>query len=466
MHWRIPNLFEHETLATIDNISRMSNANMYSLRGSRPLGMQVHAIPDAERFVDNTGRKLPWGYEYTAGASIGDSDQQEEQEKGPFGRSTRRSRNNFSRSRSKTAEPRREEDRHRAENLAAEEAVFGSLRRAVLKEDGRRDIADHDAAMAAARALSDTELEPTEVLLYGFGADMQWAAIDFYERVSNGRILEDYDRQPPNSRYDASLALGRAAAQNTLSKAAMRKRNRYAGGKHWIKVTFESRQAAELAIASGPHIIKGYLVYAEPYQNRGPQRDEPVVATQAGVQVTSDVLPQSFSTNPMEISPNRSSTLSSATATATGTSGLARSHQGVHRFSEEGSPTSSASTVRGSIFPHEQRAEPPPANAMARAHTSSFQVQADSSARQPQPRRTRIEGTTQAVVLPADMALAPKQPKASWSSWMGAGEIIGSAVPRQEDGSFDWNRASLYWRIFFWIDLLFGTDFCGLRADD
>jgi hypothetical protein len=26
--------------------------------------MQVHAVPDAERAFDSTGRRLPWGYEF------------------------------------------------------------------------------------------------------------------------------------------------------------------------------------------------------------------------------------------------------------------------------------------------------------------------------------------------------------------------------------------------------------------
>lgn len=33
---------------------------MNSLRG----GMQVHAVPESERAVDASGRRLPWGYEY------------------------------------------------------------------------------------------------------------------------------------------------------------------------------------------------------------------------------------------------------------------------------------------------------------------------------------------------------------------------------------------------------------------
>ena len=46
----------------------------------------------------------------------------------------------------------------------------------------------------------------------------------------------------------------------------------------------------------------------------------------------------------------------------------------------------------------------------------------------------------------------------------GSGQgIIGDQVPRKEDGSFDANAASLYWRTWYAVDSCFGTDFCGVR---
>lgn len=33
---------------------------MNSIRG----GMQVHAVPESERVMDASGKRLPWGYEY------------------------------------------------------------------------------------------------------------------------------------------------------------------------------------------------------------------------------------------------------------------------------------------------------------------------------------------------------------------------------------------------------------------
>lgn len=431
---------------------------MYSqFRNQRAPGVQIHAVPESERAVDSNGRRLPWGYDYSATASAEASDRREPVDKGPFGRSMRRSRSGFSRSRSKTAEPRREEDKIRAENMAAEDAIFGSMK----KVSGGKDEAGAEGAEKAARAahVAESESEPTEVFLYGFGEELQWAAIDFYERVSNGIILEDYERQPQGQRYDASRTMGRHTAQKSLSRVAMRKKNKFAGGEHWIKVTFDSRQASELAIARSPHIIKGYLVYAEPFQGRGPLRDEPLFATQAGAQITSDVLPPSFSTDdPFNRSPADSETVSSATATGGGRSQQPPPWGFVSTNNLQDSPTASSSTLNSTLAPRSSATAIP-------SRTTGFYQGAVSDVT-PRARGFRIEGAVRAVVLPAEMAMAPKTVKTSWTSWIGASEIIGSAVPRREDGTFDWDRASFYWQLFMLLDIWLGTNFCGMRGDD
>lgn len=438
---------------------------MYSqFRSQRAPGVQIHAVPESERAVDSNGRRLPWGYDYSTTASAESPDRREPLDKGPFGRSMRRSRSGFSRSRSKTAEPRREEDRIRAENMAAEDAIFGSMKKiSSVKDEGGSENAEK---VARAAHVAESESEPTEVFLYGFGEELQWAAIDFYERVSNGVILEDYDRQPHGQRYDVSRTAGRHAAQKSLSRAAMRKKNKFAGGEHWIKVTFDSRQASELAIARSPHTIKGYLVYAEPYQGRGPLRDEPLLATQAGAQITSDVLPPSFSTDdPFNRSPTDSATLSSATATSGVHDQQAQHKQRppwgfvtTNNLQDSPTATGSSSTFSNALSPRPHTTATP-------SRSTGFQTGTSSDATS-RPRGLRVEGAVRAVVLPAEMALAPKTAKTSWTSWIGASEIIGSEVPRRQDGSFDWDRASFYWQLFMMIDIWLGTDFCGMRGDD
>ena len=420
--------------------------------------MQVHAVPDSDKAFDAQGRRLPWAYDVDpsrASASIdGSREPRELVEKGPFGRSQRRSRSGLSRSRSKTAEPRREEDRIRAEQVAAEDAVFGSLRRkagderSVLGEVDANAVAAGQQAPQIQGAIGKAGVgdeEATEVLIYGFGGETQWAALDFYERVSGGSILEDYDRQPPGLRYDASRSFGRAASQKSLTKAALRKKNRFAGGLHWIKVTFDSRTAADLATARSPHIVKGHLVYAEMYQGRGPGKDEAIVATQSGAQITDEVLPTTFSTHAeqpivVEGSPNGSST--------TATSATATAHQ--QQPPSFGQPPTSPT---------------PQTPAVLTTAVSQQASQSQHQLTQRTPHRRRISGATPATVLPASAALMPKQPKQSWTAYLLKGEIIGSTVPQKEDGTFDWERASWYWKIFASVDRWFGTDYLGLKAD-
>ncbi|GIZ38935.1 hypothetical protein CKM354_000233300 [Cercospora kikuchii] len=449
----------------------------YSLRQQhRPPGMQIHAVPESERAIDSTGRKLPWGYDYSGPIQV-ESDRSTPVEKGPFGKSMRSMRRANSRSRSTTAVPRQNEDaRARQEQLAAEDAVFGSLRRVntASKEqsspDGTTQPANENARAPAPPI--EGESEPTEVFLFGFGEDMQWAAIDFYERVSGGIVLEDYDRTPNGARFDVSKV--RQAAQRSLSRAALKKKNTYRGGNSWIKVTFDTRQAAELAVARSPHTIKGYLVYAEYFTGKGPSKDEAIHATQAGAQLTSEILPRSLNTEaPILEGDDSSQTATSATATNATSAAPSRSGRGgisglpwsVASIMQD-SPTNSSSTMqngaRNNNASYEMEQIP---NTPTPVQTSSFQPRDGAPVVQHRPSRL-LEGTVRLVPKAPELALAPKQPKASWTSWLGTGEIIGGAVPRKVDGSFDWELASLYWRFFAWIDWLFGTDLCGLKADE
>jgi len=393
-------------------------------------GMQVHAVPESERYIDASGKRLPWSYERADGADITPTLRKEPIEQGPFGRSMRR--RGTSRSRSKTAEPRKEEDRIRSENVAAEDAIFGRLR-------SEKEAKAVGAGDVIAGSKKDEVKEPMEVLIYGFGEELQWAALSYYENVSQGIILEDYERQQPGSRQDLSRSYGRIAAQKSLTRASLRRKNTFAGGNHWIKVTFDSPEAADLACSRSPHVIRGHLVYAEPYRGQGPSKDEALFATTAGAQITSGNLPKTFATNGLNTSPASSETMTSATAT---------------------------NTPFGSQ-------QPPRMGSLGRAHrTVSNDPNLITSALDARPnealqlRPGRIQGATRATLLPADLALMPKQPKQSWSAWMGGSEIIGATVPRQEDGTFDYGRASFYWKLFYWLDLTFGFDFCGMRAEE
>jgi hypothetical protein len=399
----------------------------------RPRGMQVHAVPENERYTDSTGRRLPWALDKTAHPDL--LDRRDAVEKGPFGRSMRR--RGTSRSRSKTAEPRKEEDKIRMENMAAEDALFGRMRQERAEKEVSKATVDPNSAAGASKV---EVTEPMEVLIYGFGEELQWAAIDFYESVSNGVILEDYERQPPNSRQPLAGSSRRMAAQRTLSRHSLRRKNTFAGGDHWIKVTFDSPAAALLACDRSPHLIRGHLVYAEPYRGAGPSKDDAIQASNAGAQLTNDQLPKSFATNAQNVSPDDSETLSSATAAG-------------------------AAPLQDQSPPRMGTLRPGAARVLSQATGMNLRPDIDALDRY-RPRAPRITGVTRTTLLPANMALMPKQPKQSWTSWVSGSDIIGATVPRREDGAFDYDRASFYWRLFHWLDMVFGLDFCGLKGEE
>ena len=289
--------------------------------------------------------------------------------------------------------------------------------------------------------------QPTEVILYGFPAAFQYAAIDHYERVSQGMIYEEYDRYPPNSKYNLSLSLGRSHLNSTkLSKEAMLKKNRYHGGEHWIKVTFDSAEAAERACHYSPHVIKGHIVHAEPYRGSGPSTDVAIPATEAAVaSVTAS--PSQDSSRTLQIPPGGISETASS-ATATGIEGREES-------------ASSSATAQ------------PPQTPVQRKTRSPLSPTASTSSKilQTSPKKTiRIPGVK--GLEPSEKALLPAQ--SSWHRTFsnlpligllfgGGNDVIGNQVPRKEDGSFDWQNASSYWRFWAYLDWMLKSDFCGIR---
>ena len=88
----------------------------------------------------------------------------------------------------------------------------------------------------------------------------------------------------------------------------------------------------------------------------------------------------------------------------------------------------------------------------------------------------RIPTARKATFLPADQALLPQQSVSQrflnavpFLKWFGGGSIIGNEIPRTESGEFDWNRASLYWKVMWWLDATFGLfkgDVCSIDKDE
>jgi len=312
-----------------------------------------------------------------------------------------------------------------------------------------------DSGAGAQVSQSTPAGQPSEVILYGFPPNFQYAAIEFYERVSQGAILEDYDRYPTNTKYDLSLSLRRSRGATKLSREALLKKNHYHGGDHWIKVTFDSAEAAERACYYAPHVIQGYIIHAEPYRGIGPAADDPILATAAAMaSVTAS--PSQSSSGTLQNQAPSSETASSATATATGT-----------LPDPFASPPQTPRPSRSTIAPPTPRLGSAPSLPGTASTTTALQT---SPGKGP-----RIRGARRAVLLPAEQALLPASSRwqRAFGTWPlvglllgGGSDIIGDHVPRDSLGKFDHEKASLYWLFWWWFDWIFWTDFCGVKGDD
>ena len=305
-------------------------------------------------------------------------------------------------------------------------------------------------------------------MLYGFSVSSQPDAIKFYETVSGGIICEDYDREPP-PKIPNSFTFSASYPPRGLTPAETQLAKQYRGGEHWIKVTFDSAEAAERAIEASPHIIGGHYVYAQAFRGVGPDVDEPLLQPRADFQDRSlgmssrpsqtigpsfvqrtnngsrnaTTLPRSFITGAIthspehdanEVASHSSSTASSATATALNHPNIRNRHQ---PQTEEN---------RSSTNPQQDR--------QATARPQSY---------------THFPDMPRTVIHPASEAFLPHP---TWSEsimqrlvnagWF-PGDFIGDGAPRLDNGDFDYANASFYWRFMNWIDVVFGTDLCGIK---
>ena len=284
-------------------------------------------------------------------------------------------------------------------------------------------------------------------------------------------ICEDYDREPPAElqKYPKTFSSGTSVHRRPLTQQERRMAFKYAGGKHWIKVTFDSAEAANRAIEHSPFSIYGKWVYAELYHGEAPTDEEiPILegeqeqgrparrpaqtlsaafAQQASHQQRATAtLPRSF--NPPAMSqaddqrPNGAlssspSTASSATATGPEYPNLRHRHQS--QTQEDATSTVAQNATPGQYDPRFMRHFP------------------------------HIPRT---VIRPAHEAFLPvptfTERCVQWlraNGWL-PGDFIGDGAPRDPNGNFDWNAATWYWRFWYTFDNYFGTDVCGLRAEN
>lgn len=417
----------------------------------------LHNVPDDECYVGDDGIKRPYAMYFNQYGHLLPNLTQEEPptdfaqnrqegnnntgsvrsrrsvaESGSFGKSTRRSR-------SRTGTPARNRENP---TLAAADKLFGDWVNNQAAPPAQVQRKSSGLLQEDPAPQRPVKTSPVELILRGYrSSTQQYAAISHYESLA-GTILEDYPREPPATqrRYKSELRDPAFTRRRTLNGDERALVNRADGGEHWVKVTFESTEAGETAMYASPQRILGHLVYAEAYRGVPPAKDEacpdvdslvdhersksvPAIPTNGKKAVSG--MPTSFNSRLLDLSPSHS--LASSQTIETGT--ISNSHTS--------SVTVTEPATTSGIEPLEIRDE-----------DSIF--------------CRRIPTARKARLLPAEQALLPQQSVMQramnaipFVKWFG-GSMIGNEVPRTETGEFDWNRASLYWKLIWWLDATFG----------
>ncbi|KAK5065300.1 hypothetical protein LTR84_001138 [Exophiala bonariae] len=404
------------------------------------------------------------------------------EESGPFGRnrSTRATGSRASRTRTGTTPVRQKE--------SSAVSDFGKL---FAKEQEREAERTKSTLNTPSADTIEPELVPTECLLYGYaGKTSEWKVLSKFEKiVSPGVICEDYSREDPNLFLSSNspLAFSRSSivVRNNLSREAIKKSRVYMGGQHWIKVTFDSYQAAERAIHYSPVEIDGYLVHCEMWSGRGPVADAAMPVGPEGQDSASLIRPDT-SRKARTLSASRSANMHAGSQSAL--AGFERAYQTLPKsqtlpdlqfrqpgsFDDLSTTSTTASSATATAF------SPPPQSPTGSSNLRSRSV--------PSLPARKVEDLTQseymthikvkkAVLRPISEALPPQPsfgervlrsiPIVSWfvganKGTAGNAGIIGEGPLLKEDGSWD-PANGWYWSFWHNVDYFLKTDFCGLK---
>ena len=355
----------------------------------------------------------------------------------------------------------------------------------------------------ASHHITSLTKEPTQAILYGFYSTTQWAAIDWYEKVSGGLICEDYERQPPIERkkYPNFRSSRAYVHPRSLTQAERKMAFNYRGGECWIKVTFDSAEAAERAIYYSPHLIQGHWVYAEAFNGHGPEVDEPIPIRYEDDDQGRLSAPYLAHRPSQTLGPSFSMSSQSTNAQTRPAATLPRSftlnatvqadyHQTARPISKSPS-TASSTTAIGPDYPDLRRRNPPPTEENRSSnipqnigHNVGQEVLQDAGQNAGQnigqnipqvdrdPRNfLHFPDIPRNIIRPAHEAFLPQPTwtertlqRLAEAGWI-PGDIIGHVVPRLENGEFDWENASWYWKCCRILDDYLGTDTCGMRED-
>ncbi|KAI1328641.1 hypothetical protein F5Y16DRAFT_368221 [Xylariaceae sp. FL0255] len=441
----------------------------------------LHNVPDEELYTGEDGIQRPYAMIWPEGdrqRTAPRTRAREMNETGSFGKSTRRSR-----SRTGSLPPKREDatmqsaDRIFSNYVASRQATPSApntpKQPSYLTQNNAAQQQD-ESSQGNNQTLNNNHLqEPVEVILRGYASpSQQYAAINHFEQLA-GRICEDYSREPPIEarRYKSDLRDPALTRRQPLTKAEREKVNKVAGGEHWIKVTFESQEAASNAIFSSPQKIMGHLVYAEMYRSLPPVEDAAVLDVVGNVGMFGDGLGRSTSLRRRPSQNRRGGNRGTRPSHSSQPDNLLDGSPGSHTSTQtldtatvsHSSATMSTATITGAP-------ETDNTNPLSHAHPEQQASNANGKGTM-----SRIAGARRITLLPADAALK-RQP--TWAErilamipflgWF-SGAMIGNQVPRNEVGEFDMNRASLYWKIMYWLDYwfrLFGNELVSGDKED
>jgi hypothetical protein len=442
--------------------------------------MEIHSVLPEERAKDPQGGQLPWGYRYPE-SSRG---LKNTEETGAFGRhrSLRASASRASRSRAGTTPIRQKE------NPAV--ADFGKI----FAQEQQQSQPDTSAATGSEtpRAV-EPEAIPTECLLYGYAdKSVEWKVLSKFERVVAPSIIcEDYPREDPTLFLSSSSPMGYSRASvvvhRNLTKEALKKSRVYKGGKHWIKVTFDSYPAAEQACFYSPLDIDGHLVHCEMWTGRGPTSDVPLPRGSEAANLLGKPSASKSRTMP---SSKSVSFLSGKDSAITGFEEALRNQtlpksttlpdlQYAQPQTQDDisidSTTASSATATGHEIPPQtpsglrSRSIPnlpsqtTPAGQMISPSKSEFMTAI------PSVKRMRVRDISEA--LPAQQPLAvrimARLPLVSWfvGEKGGPWSTINEGPVLKEDGNWDEEKVGWYWGFCRSLDRWLGTDICGLKDE-
>ena len=346
------------------------------------------------------------------------------EEKGPFGKSNRRKGS----SRTRTATPAKKEN----PTIESFDKAWGYDLQKQAETTPIRNANDPNQTPNVI-----TPNQPTEVVLFGYQEDFQWQAISKYEKLSWGMICEDYDREPSSAlcRYPSAISQSPRNRSRTLTKEERIKIQKFAGGQHWIKITFDSAQAADRAISISPIRVNQHWVYAGLFRGKGPDVDVAIPLSE-----------EEFSSN--------------APATTRPQFGGVFDALSTEQQQETPSATSNTASTGTALAPE----------------SSILRNRNVAPGMQEQPHNPQMmrhfPDVPRTVLHPAHEAFLPQptwmERNLTWLSDRGLipAEVVGQGPRTLDDGQFDWKASSFYWKFWYMVDSCLGTDICQLRPDD